>query len=96
MVERTLRKQRLRWSQGWFEVAIRHLRPLTLSRHTSLRQKLGFFLLLGFREAFVYLTFHPTVLVAAYLGRDFDNAGISYAFLASGVHCYSYFSQPRL
>ena len=40
--ERTLRKQRLRWAQGWFEVSIKHLFSLLISKHTSLRQKVCF------------------------------------------------------
>lgn len=68
--ERTLRKQRLRWAQGWFEVSIKHLWSLMTSSYTSWRQRVGFFTLLGFREFFVYLTFHPPILVGAYLLRN--------------------------
>ena len=45
--EKTLRKQRLRWAQGWTEVSLKHLVPLMFSPYTSFRQKLGFFTLLG-------------------------------------------------
>lgn len=45
--EKTLRKQRLRWAQGWTEVSLKHLVPLMFSPYTSFRQKIGFFTLLG-------------------------------------------------
>ena len=86
--EVTLRKQRLRWAQGWFEVSLRHLLPLMLSCHTSVRQKLGFFTLLAFREVFVYFTFHPIVLVVAYVLRD-SSRGIDFFFLTVGATIFS-------
>jgi cellulose synthase/poly-beta-1,6-N-acetylglucosamine synthase-like glycosyltransferase len=67
--ELTLRKQRLRWTQGWTEVSHRHLLALLMSAKTSIRQKLGFFLLLGWREVFVYLTFHPLILLLVYVAK---------------------------
>ena len=51
--ERTLRKQRLRWAQGWTEVSLKHLIPILLGRRTSMRQKFGAFLLLGCAAAAV-------------------------------------------
>jgi cellulose synthase/poly-beta-1,6-N-acetylglucosamine synthase-like glycosyltransferase len=62
----TLLKQRKRWSQGWFEVSIRHTIPTLISRHTSFRQKIGCFLILIWRELFVYFIFHPICIVLAY------------------------------
>eukprot|EP00892_Ulva_mutabilis_P007702 jgi/Ulvmu1/5303/UM022_0097.1 len=68
--EKTLRKQRLRWAQGWTEVSLKHLVPLMFSPYTSFRQKIGFFTLLGWREIFVYLTLHPLLLLLIYVNRN--------------------------
>jgi cellulose synthase/poly-beta-1,6-N-acetylglucosamine synthase-like glycosyltransferase len=85
VTEKTLRKQRLRWAQGWFEVSLKHLFSLMTSRHTSMRQKLGFFTLLFFRELFVYLTFHPIILVVIYVIRDPGSLAVQLLFLITGA-----------
>jgi cellulose synthase/poly-beta-1,6-N-acetylglucosamine synthase-like glycosyltransferase len=82
--ERTLRKQRLRWAQGWFEVFSKHSLALFLSPHIGLRQKLGFFILLPFRELFVYFTFHPIILLVIYQIRHGD-LDVAIFFIASGA-----------
>lgn len=52
---RALWRQRTRWSQGWLEVSIRHLRPLLTHRGLSAAQRRGVVFLLGWRVA------HPFV-----------------------------------
>lgn len=49
--------QRLRWSQGWFQVSIRHAWRATLSPKLSLRQKFGVIQLLVWREIYPWISF---------------------------------------
>lgn len=53
---RGLTHQRLRWNQGWFQVSLRHLKPLLKSPNLSLRQKIGTFHLLAWREIFPWFS----------------------------------------
>jgi cellulose synthase/poly-beta-1,6-N-acetylglucosamine synthase-like glycosyltransferase len=48
--------QRMRWAQGWFQVTLKHLLSGMLSRHLTLRQKLGYFYLLGWRELYSWVS----------------------------------------
>lgn len=57
-------KQRKRWAQGWFEVSIKYCWKCVTNKHFSLRQKIGSFLVLFWRDVFVYLTFHPLCIIA--------------------------------
>ncbi|MFC4427797.1 glycosyltransferase [Deinococcus navajonensis] len=70
-----LTNQRLRWAQGWFQVSLKHL-PLGLrSKHLSLRQKLGFFHLLGWREFYPILSVQMFPIIGYWLlaaDRDVD------------------------
>jgi CheY-like chemotaxis protein len=59
-----LTDQRLRWAQGWFQVTKRRLIPLLRSPHLSLRNKLGVFHLLAWREAFPWLSLQIFPIVA--------------------------------
>ena len=86
--ERTLRKQRLRWAQGWFEISLKHILALMVSPYTSVRQKIGFFTLLSFREFFVYVTFHPLILLAVHQLRS-DNLTLEIFFVAAGAAIFS-------
>lgn len=86
--ERTLRKQRLRWAQGWFEISLKHIVPLMLSPYTSIRQKIGFFTLLSFREFFVYVTFHPLILLIAHRLRS-NSLTLEIFFVAAGAAIFS-------
>jgi cellulose synthase/poly-beta-1,6-N-acetylglucosamine synthase-like glycosyltransferase len=54
---RALVQQRLRWSQGWFQVALKYTGRSMRSPHLSLRQKMGLFFLLPWRE------FYPSLSV---------------------------------
>lgn len=57
--------QRMRWAQGWSQVALRHLRAALRSPELTLRQRLGCLHLLGWRELFPGLRRHD----AAHLQR---------------------------
>jgi cellulose synthase/poly-beta-1,6-N-acetylglucosamine synthase-like glycosyltransferase len=58
-------KQRKRWAQGWLEVSIKYFYKTMISKHFTFRQKVGCFLILCWRDIFVYLTFHPFMIIAA-------------------------------
>ena len=57
-------KQRMRWAQGWFQVSLKHLRRGWRSEALTLRQKLGFTFLLGWREVYPWLSLQAFPLVA--------------------------------
>lgn len=69
-----LTNQRLRWAQGWFQVSLKRFLPLMHSRHLTLRNKLGAFHLLIWREIFpwVSLQIFPIVAFWAYLAGGLD------------------------
>ncbi len=67
---RSLWRQRMRWSQGWFQVSCRHLGPALASPYLSLRQKLGVAYLLGFREIYVWIAMLAWPLLAFLVWRD--------------------------
>jgi len=52
----SLWSQRLRWAQGWFQVSLRHLAAAMVSSRLSARQKVGMWWLLGWREAFPWVS----------------------------------------
>lgn len=64
-----LTNQRLRWAQGWFQVSIKRVGPLLRSPHLSLRNKLGVFQLLVWREAFPWISLQIFPLVAFWAWR---------------------------
>lgn len=49
-----LGKQRLRWSQGWFQVSLKHTLPIICSPYLTCWQKICFFSMLIYREIFYY------------------------------------------
>jgi len=55
--------QRMRWAQGWFQVSRKHLRIGWRSSALTRRQKLGFTLLLGWRELYPWLSLQIIPLV---------------------------------
>lgn len=65
-----LQTQRLRWAQGWAEVSTKHVWNCMTSSHLSLRQKLGFVHILGWRELFPYMTFWPLLCVVGHVWRS--------------------------
>lgn len=72
--------QRLRWAQGWTQVSMRWLVPALLSPGLSVRQKLGMIHLLGWREAYAWLSLQVApILVYTFANR---HAPISTLFVA--------------
>jgi cellulose synthase/poly-beta-1,6-N-acetylglucosamine synthase-like glycosyltransferase len=64
---RALVQQRLRWSQGWFQVAIKHTMRSLRSRKLSGRQKMGVFFLLPWREIYPLLSVQMLPIIAFWL-----------------------------
>ena len=64
---RDLWNQRMRWAQGWFQVSVRHLGPCLRSPVLSVRQKLGMFALLGWREVYPWLSLQVFPLLAFFI-----------------------------
>jgi cellulose synthase/poly-beta-1,6-N-acetylglucosamine synthase-like glycosyltransferase len=62
--------QRMRWAQGWSQVALRHLRAALRSPELTLRQKLGCLHLLGWRELFPWLSLQTLVILTYWLIRS--------------------------
>jgi DNA-binding response OmpR family regulator/cellulose synthase/poly-beta-1,6-N-acetylglucosamine synthase-like glycosyltransferase len=60
---RALWNQRLRWAQGWFQVSRRHFWRALRSRKLTLRQKIGVFWLLGWRELYPWISIQVFPLV---------------------------------
>ena len=56
--------QRMRWAQGWFQVSLRHLVAGVTSPALSLRQKIGFLFLLGWRELYPWIAIQMIPIVA--------------------------------
>ena len=59
-----LTNQRLRWAQGWYQVTTRQVMPSLKSKGLSLRQKIGMVHLLGWREAFPWMSMQIVPIVA--------------------------------
>jgi cellulose synthase/poly-beta-1,6-N-acetylglucosamine synthase-like glycosyltransferase/CheY-like chemotaxis protein len=64
----TLWNQRMRWAQGWFQVALTRSLPLLRSPNLSVRQKLGVFHLLIWREIYPWIAIQiiPIILYWAW------------------------------
>lgn len=62
-----LRNQRLRWAQGWFQVSAKWFFPAMVSRHLTLRQKLGIFHLLAVREFFPWFSIQVVPVMAFWI-----------------------------
>ena len=65
-----LTNQRLRWAQGWYQVALNRLLPAILSRTLSLRQKFGMLNLLGWREVFPWVSMLMVPVIAFWMWRE--------------------------
>ncbi|GAU67066.1 two-component response regulator [Streptomyces sp. NBRC 110611] len=65
---KALWNQRSRWAQGWLQVSLKHLWPGLRSPVFTARQKLGLFVLLGWREVQPWLTLQilPTLLYSVW------------------------------
>lgn len=62
-----LLNQRLRWAQGWFQVSFRRLLPALLSPRVTMRQKLGLFHLLVWRELFPWYSIQVVPIMAYWI-----------------------------
>ena len=58
--------QRMRWAQGWFQVSLGHLLGALRNDKLSLRQRYGFFFLLGWREIYPWISVQMFPIVAFY------------------------------
>jgi cellulose synthase/poly-beta-1,6-N-acetylglucosamine synthase-like glycosyltransferase len=56
--------QRMRWAQGWFQVSLRHLVGGLRNADLSIRQKLGVWALLGWREFYPWIAIQMIPIVA--------------------------------
>jgi DNA-binding response OmpR family regulator/cellulose synthase/poly-beta-1,6-N-acetylglucosamine synthase-like glycosyltransferase len=70
--------QRMRWAQGWFQVSRRHLVDGWRSRQLTLRNKLGMFFLLGWREAHPWLSLQMYPLIGFLAWREAGVANLSW------------------
>jgi cellulose synthase/poly-beta-1,6-N-acetylglucosamine synthase-like glycosyltransferase/CheY-like chemotaxis protein len=61
--------QRLRWAQGWSQVALRYLVDGLRNRQLSLRQKLGLAYLLGWREVYPWISLQTFPILAFWMLR---------------------------
>jgi DNA-binding response OmpR family regulator/cellulose synthase/poly-beta-1,6-N-acetylglucosamine synthase-like glycosyltransferase len=61
--------QRMRWAQGWLQVSIKHMMRALRSSHLTMRQKLGFVHLLGWREVFPWVSPQIFPLIAYWVWR---------------------------
>lgn len=66
---RALWNQRMRWAQGWSQVAMQHLRAALRSRELTVRQKLGCVQLLGWRELYPWLSLQTLTILAFWAVR---------------------------
>lgn len=66
---RALWNQRMRWAQGWSQVSLRHLRPMVTRPGASLRNRVGAFYLLAWREVYPWVSLQMFPLVAFWMMR---------------------------
>jgi hypothetical protein len=66
---RALWNQRMRWAQGWSQVAMQHLRAALKSPELTVRQKLGCVQLLGWRELYPWLSLQTLTILAFWAVR---------------------------
>src|SRR5262249_32314363 len=59
--------QRMRWAQGWFQVTLKHLIGGLLSKNLTLRQKLGYFYLLGWRELYSWISIQIVPIIVFWM-----------------------------
>jgi len=62
-------KQRLRWSQGWFQVSKYYLFKILFS-NLSFRYKLGTFFILGWREFYFHIPFQLLGIICIYFYKN--------------------------
>ncbi len=66
--------QRMRWAQGWFQVSVKYALPGLFKSELTLRQKLGIFHLLIWREVYPWISAQvfPIVFYWAWVKGGFD------------------------
>ncbi len=64
---RQLWNQRMRWSQGWFQVSLYHLIPSLRSRGLTFREKIGMLHLLVWRELYPWISLQVFPIVAFWI-----------------------------
>jgi hypothetical protein len=83
-----LLKQRLRWAQGWYEVTLRQITlPFRRAPGLTLWSRFCLFLLLPFREAYVYLSSFTVPIAIVYLTARCDWGCVDYRLLALAGFC---------
>lgn len=83
-------RQRMRWTQGWSQVAIVHGRGVTARDMLTTRQRAGMFFHLLWREAYPFLSALIWPLLAFYLWRDGGLQGGQPALLVVTVVAWSF------
>ncbi len=82
-------KQRLRWAQGWYEVTIRQFSlPFRQAPGLTLWSRFCIFLLLPFRELYVYLSSFTVPIAVVYLARSCGWDCVDYRLFALMVFCF--------
>lgn len=66
---KALWNQRMRWAQGWVQVSLEHLWDALRSPHLTLRQKLGFLFLLGWREIYPWISLQMFPIIAFWVWK---------------------------
>lgn len=62
--------QRMRWAQGWFQVSVKHHKTGLISENLTVRQKLGMFHLLVWREIFPWIAIQIVPIILFWLFYD--------------------------
>lgn len=76
-----LERQRLRWAQGWFQVTLRHFSQTWSRNELNFHQRVGYFLLLAWREAYYYFACLSIPSLLVYFVRThFNGVKIDLAF----------------
>lgn len=84
----SLFKQRLRWAQGWYEVTLRQITlPFRRAPGLNLWSRFCIFLLLPFRELYVYFSSFTVPIAVVYLTTRCSWACVDYRLLAFMGFC---------
>lgn len=84
--------QRMRWAQGWFQVSMEHVKLSFKSKDLSIRQKLGLFHLLMWRELYPWLSQQLFPLLAFWATRQGGLDELNWTipiFLATSIFTFS-------
>jgi cellulose synthase/poly-beta-1,6-N-acetylglucosamine synthase-like glycosyltransferase/GGDEF domain-containing protein len=66
---KALWNQRMRWAQGWTQVSWKHLRPMMTRPGATLRNRIGAFYLLAWREVYPWISLQMFPLIVFWLTR---------------------------